>query len=67
MFIIKEYFDRYPLKTKKLISYNKFINILIKINNKLHLNENELNNIIILSKDINRNNILNKRIGNKLN
>lgn len=67
MNIIKEYFDKYPLKTKKLISYNKFINILNKINNKLHLNENELNNIIILSKDINKNNNLNKKIGDKLN
>ena len=51
--LIKEYFNNYKLKTNKLNSYNKFINILDIIKNKKHItNRLEIKNI---AKLINKN------------
>lgn len=65
--LLFNYFTIYPLKTKKYYSYLKFKDIYNIINNKKHLTLEGLNKINILRKEINIENSLNKKIGNKLN
>lgn len=65
LFKIIEYLNKYPLKTKKLLSYNKWLNIYNILINKEHLNEENMKLIIKLRKEINLNNSLNKKIGHK--
>ena len=65
MNIIKNYFKIYPLKTKKLISYNKFYYIHKLIMNKEHLTIKGLNKIKEQVKQINKNNNYTSKIGNK--
>lgn len=59
-------FKNYPLKTNKLISFNKWYHIYNMILNKEHLTLEGLNKINILRKDINLNNSLNIKTGSKL-
>ena len=60
---VRQYLDNFPLKTKKLISYSLWLKILNMILNKEHLDIEGLNIIEKLSKTININNSLTKKIG----
>ncbi len=59
------YYNKFPLKTKKLLSYNKWLNIYNMIINNEHLNQDKFNLLIKLRKEINLNNSITKKIGNK--
>lgn len=50
---LSHYFIKYPLKSNKNISFNKFMIILNKLNNKEHLDSKIRNNIKLLCKNIN--------------
>jgi hypothetical protein len=63
---IINYLNNYPLKTKKLLSYNKWLEIYEMVINKKHLTKEGLDKIKELSKLINKNNSLTKKIGSKL-
>lgn len=63
---IINYQKEYPLKTKKLISYNKWQNIYNMVKNKEHLDEENFKLIIKLRKEINLNNSLTKSLGSRL-
>lgn len=52
--VIRNYFSRYELKTKKLIAFKKWCKIHDMILNKNHLTLDGLNNIDLISKDINK-------------
>ena len=54
--IILNYFDKYPLLTKKKDSYLLFKNILFKILNKEHLDPLKRNELIKLAKKVNKTN-----------
>jgi hypothetical protein len=60
------YFNKFPLKTLKLINYNKWINIYLLILDKKHLTEEGLKQIKLMKKEININNSLTKKIGHSL-
>lgn len=57
------YFNIYPLYTKKNISYNKWNKIYNMILNKEHLTEKGLNDIRIIKKNININNSMSNKTG----
>lgn len=52
--VIRNYFSRYELKTKKSLSYTKWCKIHDMILNKEHLTLEGLNKIDLLTKDINK-------------
>lgn len=52
--IILDYFDNYPLLSKKKYSYILFKEILIKLTNKEHLNPITRKDLIILAKKVNK-------------
>ena len=52
--VIRNYFSRYKLKTKKLLAYHKWCKIHDMLLNKKHLTLEGLNKINLLSKDINK-------------
>lgn len=52
--VIRNYFSRYKLKTKKSLSYTKWCKIHDMILNKKHLTLEGLNKIDLLTKDINK-------------
>lgn len=62
---IYNYINRYPLKTNKQISFNKWSIILNMILNKEHLNIEGFKLIKELKKNINKNNSITHKIGNK--
>ena len=52
--VIRNYFSRYKLKTKKLLAFKKWCKIHDMVLNKKHLTLQGLNKIDLLSKDINK-------------
>jgi hypothetical protein len=60
---IRNYFLIFPLKSKKLLSFQKWNVIYKMVLNKEHLLEKGLTSIRELSKNININNSLNRKIG----
>lgn len=60
---IINYFNKYPLKTKKVNSFEKWLIINNIVNNKLHLTKEGLAKVKVLKKQININNSLNNKIG----
>lgn len=52
--IILNYLNNYPLKTKKLISYNKWLKVYYLVKNKKHLTQDGLMLIKTLVKSINK-------------
>jgi hypothetical protein len=52
--VIRNYFSRYKLKTKKLLAFQKWCKIHDMVLNKKHLTLEGLNKIDLLSKDINK-------------
>ena len=65
--LIKKYLDTFPLKTKKRESFNKWVTVyeLVKMNS--HLTHEGLLEIRKLSKQINLDTSITRKIGNKLN
>lgn len=63
--ITLKYIDVYNLKSKKKESYNKWKNIYYMVLDKQHLNQEGLNNIKILSKEINLITSVTRKTGNK--
>ena len=66
MISIRNYFDRFPLKTKKLNSFINWSKIHSMLIAKEHLSSKGLENIRILKKSININNSLNNKTGASL-
>ena len=60
---IRNYFLNFPLKSKKLLSFQKWNEIYKMVLNKEHLLEKGLTSIRELSKNININNSLNRKTG----
>lgn len=52
--LIRNYFSRYKLKTKKLLAFKKWCKIHDMVLNKKHLTLDGLNKISLLTKDINK-------------
>ena len=48
------YFEQYPLKTKKLISYHRWMKVFNLVKNKEHFNIDGLEKIKLLTKNINK-------------
>lgn len=65
MIRIINYFNKYELRTNKILSFKKWYYIYNMIINKEHLKLEGLLEIKILSKDINKKNSILKKIGNK--
>lgn len=65
--LIKDYLNKFPLKTKKLQSFTMWVTVyeLVKLNS--HLTEQGLLEIRKLSKQINLNTSVTRKTGNKLN
>lgn len=57
------YFNNYPLKTKKSLSLNNWLIVFNMVQNKEHLSIEGLNKIKVITKTINLNNSLNTKIG----
>lgn len=57
------YFNNYPLKTKKYLSLNNWLIVFNMVQNKEHLSIEGLNKIKVITKTINLNNSLNTKIG----
>lgn len=57
------YFNNFPLKTKKSISFNNWLKVFKLTKNKEHLSLEGLNKIKEINKTINLNNSLNNKIG----
>lgn len=66
MIKISEYFNKFPLKSKKVESFNKWSIVLNMISNKQHLTTEGLEIIKKLKKEINLNNSLNIKTGSGL-
>lgn len=64
--LVRDYFSKYPLKTKKLISYNLWLEVLDQVLNKQHYNKDVLNLIYQKSKTINKNIYLTCKTGSSL-
>lgn len=56
--IIRNYFTRYPFKTKKSLAFKKWCKIHDMVLNKSHLNVDGLSKIDLLTKNINKINII---------
>ncbi|KAM9967969.1 hypothetical protein ACTFIW_000505 (mitochondrion) [Dictyostelium discoideum] len=52
-FLTKKYFETYPLKTTKKMSYNLWLKVINRIKNKEHLNQEFFDDIILEVKAIN--------------
>jgi hypothetical protein len=61
--VIKNYFEMFPLYTKKADSFNKWCIIHDMVINKIHLTKEGLSKIIILQKQININNSVTNKTG----
>jgi hypothetical protein len=57
------YFKLFPLQTKKVISFEKWLTIHNKVSDKLHLTEEGLAQVRILQKQINLNNSMTNKTG----
>ena len=57
------YFKLFPLKTKKAISFDKWLTVHDKVSNKLHLTKDGLSQVRILQKQINLNNSRTNKTG----
>lgn len=51
---ILKYLQKYPLKTKKLISYRRWLKVYSLVKNKKHLTQEGLEAIKVLAKSINK-------------
>ena len=60
---ISNYFQNFPLKTKKLRSFQKWSEVFNLVLEKSHLTQTGLTKIRILAKEINLNNSLNTKTG----
>lgn len=65
--LIIKYLNTFRLKSKKQESYNKWVITYNLVKNKAHLTEKGLSVIRKLSKEINLNTSINKKIGDKFN
>ena len=61
--IVISYFKLFPLKTKKAISFEKWLTVHNHVSNKLHLTEDGLAQVRILQKQINLNNSTTNKTG----
>ena len=57
------YFKLFPLKTKKALSFEKWLIIHNLVSNKLHLTQEGLSQVRTLQKQINLNNSINNKTG----
>ena len=64
---IIDYLNVFRLKTKKQISFDKWVTVYVLVCDKAHLTEQGLNEIIKIKKEINRTNSITGKTGNKLN
>ncbi len=63
---VKRYLDNFPLKTKKLETYNLWLEVLTILNYNRGLNESQLSLVMSIKKKINLQNSLNKKTGSSL-
>ena len=61
--IIINYFNLFPLQTKKAFSFEKWLIVHNNVSNKLHLTEERLSQIRIIQKQINLNNSITNKTG----
>lgn len=64
--LVKDYFDKYPLKTKKKLIYDKWLTIFNLVQNKEHQTEEGQEKIRKIKKEINLENSKNRNIGHSL-
>lgn len=58
--LVYNYFDLFKLKTKKYLSYSKWKEIIVKLQNGDHLNPNLIDELHALSKNINNRDEINR-------
>lgn len=63
--LLKDYFEHFPLKSKKYSSYLNWLKVFYIVRDKDHLTLDGLDNIKKIKKSININNSLTKEIGSK--
>ena len=63
--LIIKYLNIFKLKSKKQNSFNKWVTVFNMVNTKKHLTKEGLEQIKILSKQVNIINSITKKIGNK--